>query len=211
MAGGLTPRASLVGGTLERVREGKREIQELDLYSLLIAGDTKSDIPLQRGDTITIPVKVDRIYVLGQVRNPGSFTIVSQRENLQANEVQEGVKISELIAKAGGVLPQASTRKIQLIRDNKIIRELDLYRVLVRGEKEEEEIKLLAGDVIYVPVMRDSVKVLGEVRNPGEYEIREGDRLKDIIEMAGGLTPRASLVGGIIERISGELLELDFL
>jgi protein involved in polysaccharide export with SLBB domain len=62
--------------------------------------------------------------------------------------------------------------------------------VLVRGEKEEEEIKLLPGDVIYVPVMRESVKVLGEVRNPGEYEIVEGDRLKDIIEMAGGLTPK---------------------
>jgi polysaccharide export outer membrane protein len=73
--------------------------------------------------------------------------------------------------------------------------------VLVRGEKEEEEIKLLPGDVIYVPVMRESVKVLGEVRNPGEYEIVEGDRLKDIIEMAGGLTPKASLVGGTLERI----------
>jgi polysaccharide export outer membrane protein len=201
MAGGLTPKASLVGGTLERIRENKKEVIELKLYDLLISGEDKANIRLTKGDTITIPVKVDRIYVLGQVRNPGSFTIVSQKEQLQPNEVQEGVKVSELIAKAGGILPQASTRRIQLIRDNRIIKELDLYRVLVRGEKEEEEIKLLPGDVIYVPVMRESVKVLGEVRNPGEYEIVEGDRLKDIIEMAGGLTPRASLVGGTLERI----------
>jgi protein involved in polysaccharide export with SLBB domain len=211
MAGGLTPKASLVGGTLERIRENKKEVQDINLYELLIANKEEANIRLTKGDTITIPVKVDRIYVLGQVRNPGSFTIVSQKEQLQPNEVQEGAKVSELIAKAGGILPQASTRRIQLIRDNRIIKELDLYRVLVRGEKEEEEIKLLPGDVIYVPVMRESVKVLGEVRNPGEYEIVEGDRLKDIIEMAGGLTPKASLVGGIIERISGEIIELDFL
>ncbi|MGC8970831.1 MAG: SLBB domain-containing protein, partial [bacterium] len=168
MAGGITPKASLVGATLERIKESKKEIQDINLYELLIANNEKANITVSKGDTITIPVKVDRIYVLGQVRNPGSFTIVSQKEQLQPNEVQEGVKVSELIAKAGGILPQASTRKIQLIRDNKIIRELDLYKVLVKGEKEEEDIKLLAGDVIYVPVMRESVKVLGEVRNPGE-------------------------------------------
>ncbi len=211
MAGGLTPKASLVGGTIERLRESKREVIEVNLYELLIGNNIEANIELLRGDTITIPVKVDKIYVLGQVRNPGPFTVVSQKEQLQPNEVLEGVKISELITKAGGVLPQASTRKIQLIRENRIIKELDLYKVLVRGEKEEEEIKLLAGDVIYVPVMRESVKILGEVRNPGEYEIVRGDRLKDIIEMAGGLTPKASLVGGIIERISGEIIELDFL
>jgi len=211
MAGGLTPKASLVGGTLERIRENKKEVQDINLYELLIANKEEANIRLTKGDTITIPVKVDRIYVLGQVRNPGSFTIVTQEGVLGESQIREGSKVSELIAKAGGILPQASTRRIQLIRDNRIIKELDLYKVLVRGEKEEEEIKLLPGDVIYVPVMRESVKVLGEVRNPGEYEIVEGDRLKDIIEMAGGLTPKASLVGGIIERISGEIIELDFL
>ena len=211
MAGGLTPNASLVG-SLERIKDTKKEIKDIDLYKLLIAKDPQEDIELSPGDQITIPIRVDKIYVLGQVRSPGPFTIVSQKETpLEANEVQEGVKVSELISKAGGILPQASTRRIQIIRDNQIIKELDLYKVLVRGEKGEEEIKLLPGDVIYVPIMKESVKVLGQVRTPGEYEIRPGDRLKDIIEMAGGLTPNASLVGGILERSSGEIIDLDSL
>ncbi|MGC8889668.1 MAG: SLBB domain-containing protein, partial [bacterium] len=211
MAGGLTPNASLIG-SLERIKDTKKEVKDIDLYRLLIAKDNQADIELAPGDQITIPVRVDKIYVLGQVKNPGPFTIVSQKEApLQENEVQEGSKVSELIAKAGGILPQASTRRIEIIRDNQIIKELDLYKVLVRGEKGEEEIKLLPGDVIYVPVMKESVKILGQVRSPGEYEIRSGDKLKDIIEMAGGLTPNASLIGGIVERSSGEIIDLDSL
>ncbi|MGC9064851.1 MAG: polysaccharide biosynthesis/export family protein, partial [bacterium] len=169
MAGGLTPNASLIG-SLERIKDTKKEVKDIDLYRLLIAKDNQADIELAPGDQITIPVRVDKIYVLGQVKNPGPFTIVSQKEApLQENEVQEGSKVSELIAKAGGILPQASTRRIEIIRDNQIIKELDLYKVLVRGEKGEEEIKLLPGDVIYVPVMKESVKILGQVRSPGEY------------------------------------------
>ncbi|MCX7796745.1 MAG: SLBB domain-containing protein, partial [bacterium] len=118
-----------------------------------------------------------KVFITGAVSNPGTVTVKAL------------TRLQEAINLAGGILPNGSYRRIQItrVKDNKKkILTVDLYRFYKKGDISQNPY-LEAGDVKYVPVMRESVKVLGEVRNPGEYEIVEGDRLKDIIEMAGGL------------------------
>ncbi|MCX7846281.1 MAG: SLBB domain-containing protein, partial [Dictyoglomaceae bacterium] len=213
MAGGLNERASLVGATLERQRGGKREVIELDLFKLLYEKDLKANMLLVDGDTITIPLKVDKVYVLGYVRIPQVLTYVTEEAKVgEEGEIREGAKISEMIRRAGGILPQGSQRKVQIIRDGQVIKEVDLFKILVKGDTTEESIRLIPGDIIYVPLMEKSIKILGEVKSPGIYEIKKGEKIKDVIEMAGGLTVRASLKGIIVERYITEtkrIIELD--
>ena len=197
MAGGLTPNASLIGGIIERSSGDVLELDSLKLSQL---------IPMS-GDIVRIPERVDRVYVLGQVRNPGSITLVVEEGRTAQGEAisgqaREGSRVSELIARAGGVLPIASTRNIKVLRGGKEIATIDLYRILVLGDTSQElSIRLRDGDVIFVPPIEKTVKVLGQVREPGIYEVREGDRVKDIIIRAGGLTAKSERDIGYIERI----------
>ncbi|PMQ02511.1 MAG: polysaccharide biosynthesis protein [Dictyoglomus sp. NZ13-RE01] len=201
MAGSLTVNADLFGGVIERQKENKREIIEIDLFKLLFEKDEKVNIALQDGDTIIVPTKVNRIYVLGYVSKPQAFTLVtSEGMALGESDIREGAKISEFISRAGGILPFGSQRKVQIIREGKVIKEVDLFKVLVKGDTNEEAIKLIPGDIIYVPLMEKSVKILGEVKAPGIYEIKKGEKIKDLIEMAGGFTVRADLKNVTLER-----------
>jgi protein involved in polysaccharide export with SLBB domain len=213
MAGGLTARAALFGGVIERQRGEKKEIIEIDLFKLLYEKDEKANILLVNGDTISIPVTVNKIYILGYVANPRVLNLVMEETSaLEEGDIREGAKISELISRAGGVLPQGSRRKIQVIRDGQIIKEVDLFKILVKGDTTEEVVRLIPGDIIYVPLMEKSVKILGEVKNPGIYEIKKGEKIKDLIDMAGGFTIRASLKGIKVERYVSEIrqiIELD--
>ncbi|HPP16691.1 MAG TPA: SLBB domain-containing protein, partial [Dictyoglomaceae bacterium] len=65
-------------------------------------------------------------------------------------------------------------------------------------------INVFPGDVIYVPPILKSVKILGQVKSPGVYEIVAGDRIKDILLKAGGITEKASRDKGQLERVENE-------
>ncbi len=211
MAGGLTNTASLYGAILDRV-DGKR--MELNLYNLIYGKEKEKEevnILLQEGDTVTILTEIKRVQVLGFVRNPGPIQIVEEPKiTAEGTEVLGesimGAKISELINRAGGVLPNGSTRGIEVRRggnpENKVV--VDLYRVLVLGEESKENINVFPGDVIYVPPILKSVKILGQVKSPGVYEIVAGDRIKDILLKAGGITEKASRDKGQLERVENE-------
>jgi len=220
MAGGLAINASLFDATLDRV-DGTRIY--LDLYGLYYGDKERKDkanIELKDGDSITVLTETKRVYVLGFVANPGPIQLVEEiKTGPQGEEIGGvtqavvGAKISELIKEAGGVLPNGSTRRIELRRggkeSDKII--IDLYRVLVLGEESEEDIKVNPGDVIYVPPVLKSVKILGQVRNPGVYEIVEGDRIREILLKAGGLTEKAAREGGELVRLeNGKKLTYKF-
>ncbi|HOP95761.1 MAG TPA: SLBB domain-containing protein [Dictyoglomaceae bacterium] len=198
IAGGVTAFADLLGCTLERRISEKREIYNIDLGKLIYDNDESVNIPLKNGDTLNIPTKADKIYVSGYVVKPQVFTIA------KGSEVGEGIKISELISKVGGILPQGSQRRIRVVRDGKVIKEVDLFNVLTKGQIEEENIQLLPGDIVYVPLAEKVVKILGEVKAPGTYEVKSGEKIKDLIELAGGFTVRADLSNIVLERFITE-------
>lgn len=120
-----------------------------------------------------------RVFVLGEVKHVGSYTISGL-----------GTITSALYA-AGGVKPVGSLRRIQLKRQGVVVRTLDLYDMLIRGDTKDDT-KLLPGDTIFVPPVGATVSVDGEVRRPAIYEVKQESTVADLIELAGGLTAEAS-------------------
>jgi polysaccharide biosynthesis/export protein len=121
------------------------------------------------------------IYVVGQVRSPGSY------------DFQPGWTALEAITKAGGLSDRADVRQAVLIRkaSSQSI-PLDLDRLIIKGD-ESANITLEVGDVILVPELRNRVLVLGNVRSPGAYDLKDGARLLDALAAAGGPDSRAAL------------------
>jgi len=120
-----------------------------------------------------------KVQVLGQVRAPGIYSL----------PVME--RASAALAAAGGNNEQGSPRSIQLIRQGQVIDTLDMYLFLYQNRQSENPV-LQDGDVLFVPVNGNNVKVVGQVFRPGIFEIKPGEKLLDIIEMAGGITPVAT-------------------
>ena len=90
-----------------------------------------------------------QVFVVGQARRPGSYTISSLSTLINALFV------------TGGPTPQGSLRHIQLKRGGKVVVDFDLYDLLLRGDKSKDE-QLLPGDVIYIPPVGPQVAVAGQ-------------------------------------------------
>lgn len=138
------------------------------------------------GDTRSI-----RVFVLGELKRPGSYTISGL-----------GTITSALFA-AGGIRSQGSLRNVQLKRQGKLIRTLDLYDMLIHGDTTDDA-RLLPGDVIFIPAVGPTVSVEGEVRRPAVYEAKGATSLADVIDLAGGLSPEADHQKGALTRIDAD-------
>jgi len=139
------------------------------------------------GDTRTI-----RVFVLGDAKQPGSYTISGL-----------GTITAALFA-AGGVQPIGSLRNIQLKRHGELVRRLDLYDMLIRGDTTDDA-KLLPDDVIFIQPIGPTVTVDGEVHRPAIYEVRNEASVADVVQLAGGLTPEADTAKLALTRIDASL------
>jgi protein involved in polysaccharide export with SLBB domain len=135
------------------------------------------------------------VYVLGQVARPGQY------------EYQPGLSLAEVIAQAGGPTLRAALRNCFVIRKNRHI-PVDLQALLLRGDA-NQNVLLEPGDVIVVSQLEDRVHVLGEVARPGVYDLKEGDRLVDVVQKAGWFTPKAGPDRISVIRNDGQQLTLD--
>jgi polysaccharide biosynthesis/export protein len=129
-----------------------------------------------------------RIFVLGEVNHPGSFAVSGL------------ATITSGLFAAGGINKVGSLRTVQLKRQGTLVRQLDLYDMLIRGDTTDDA-KLLSGDVIFVPPVGPTVSVDGEVRRPAIYEMRGETSLEGVVRLAGGLTPEADRQKGALTRI----------
>jgi polysaccharide export outer membrane protein len=129
-----------------------------------------------------------RVFVLGEAKKPGSYTVSGLSTMTNALFVSGGVK------KIG------SLRNIQLKRDGRLVSTLDLYDLLLHGDTSADR-QLLPGDVIFIPPIGNTVSVYGAVRRPAIYELKTERTVADVVEMAGGLLPDADAKLGQLERI----------
>ena len=121
-----------------------------------------------------------RVMVMGEARQPGSYTVSGL------------ATMTTALFASGGVNPIGSLRDIQLKRQGRVVRNFDLYDLLIRGDTSDDA-KLLPGDVIFIPPVGPTVSVAGEVKRPAIYELRGENNVAAVIEMAGGLTPEADV------------------
>jgi len=129
-----------------------------------------------------------QVFVVGQARRPGSYTVSSMSSLVNA------------VFAAGGPSAKGSMRGIQLKRGNKVVTELDLYDLLISGDKSRDA-PLLPGDVIYVPPVGALVAISGAVNVPAIFELKKDGALGDLIAWAGGLASTASGQRATVERI----------
>ena len=111
-----------------------------------------------------------QIFVVGQARKPGSYTVSSLSTLLNA------------FFASGGPNTKGSMRSVQLKRGDKVIAEFDLYDLLLKGDK-SKDVPLLPGDVIFVPPIGPLVAIDGSVNVPGIYELKQAQTLKDLLAM----------------------------
>lgn len=129
-----------------------------------------------------------QVFVVGQVKRPGSYTVSSL-----------STLVNALFA-SGGPSNRGSMRQISLKRQGKEITRFDLYDLLTSGDKSKDA-QLLPGDVIYVPPVGRLVALAGSVNVPSIYELKEHDNLSEVLTYAGGLTTTAAGQKAFVDRI----------
>ena len=91
---------------------------------------------------------------------------------------------------AGGPSDIGSYRKIELIRNNKVIRTIDLYRFLTKGDQ-SDNVSLTDNDVIRIPSYDGRITLEGEIKRTGIFEVITGENLQNVINYASGFTENA--------------------
>lgn len=119
-----------------------------------------------------------KVYVVGNARQPGAYTVSSL-----------STLVNALMA-AGGPGRSGTMRDIIVRRNNREIVHFDMYDFLLKGDK-SKDIRLLPEDVIFIPPVGPQVAITGNVKNPAIYELKGETNLQELIEMAGGLTATA--------------------
>jgi len=143
--------------------------------------DTSADVSVSRLRTV-------RVYVVGEVREPGAYDISSLSTALNA------------LVSAGGVTPRGSLRALKHYRGQHLIEQIDTYDLLLRGVKPDAK-KLENGDTLLVPPLGPQVTVTGMVRRPAIYELNGEKTLVGVLDLAGGILPAAALKHVEVQRV----------
>lgn len=131
-----------------------------------------------------------QIYIVGEARRPGAYTISSLSTVMNALFV------------SGGPSAQGSLRHIHIRRAGQTFPEFDLYDLLLKGDK-SSDVRLESGDTLFIPPVGAQVAVGGSIRHPAIYELGPQSTLGDILMLAGGFSSTASSGQIAIERIEG--------
>ncbi|MFH2035651.1 MAG: SLBB domain-containing protein [Candidatus Zixiibacteriota bacterium] len=130
-----------------------------------------------------------RIYMTGEVKKPGAYTVSSLTTMFNA------------LYLAGGPNLRGTMREIKVLRNNEVIKTVDMYDFLLKGES-QDDIRLASGDAIFIPVTGPRVTISGEIKRPGIYELRGGEKVSELIALAGGGTASAFMDRIMLDRIS---------
>ena len=139
--------------------------------------------------TVTMgALKSIQVFVLGEVRRPGSYLL------------DPFSTITNAVLAAGGPTGIGSLRNITLKRGNRTVAVMDFYDLLLRGDKSQDEV-LQSGDVVFVPTVGPLVGIAGNVKRPAVYELKDRYDLGSLFELAGGIIPTAYTQQIQVERI----------
>ncbi|MBI5453116.1 MAG: SLBB domain-containing protein [Deltaproteobacteria bacterium] len=158
-----------------QVKRGGKDIVSFDLYDLLIKGDKTKDVRLMPEDVIFIPPAGPLAGISGNVRTPAVY------------ELKGDLDVAGLIELAGGLNDIAFKGRCQIERIE------NGKGVVFEANLEDPEIlkmKVRQGDIVQIYTVsqdRRFVKLMGAVQNPGEYGIGKGLKVRDLVNLAGGL------------------------
>jgi len=200
---GDTLEIDLWGGVSRRLfrvvdREGRVSLPETG--PLLVSGRNLGDTQeaLQQvlrtqyrdisADVSVSKLRTVRVYVVGDVAEAGAYDISSLSTPLNA------------LFAAGGITARGSLRALKHYRGKQLIEEVDAYDLLLHGVRPDMH-RLENGDTLLVPSLGPQVTVDGMVRRPAIYELRGESSLADVLELAGGILPTATLRHVEVQRV----------
>ncbi|HEX6588884.1 MAG TPA: SLBB domain-containing protein, partial [Longimicrobiales bacterium] len=171
-----------------QVRRGNQLVTTVDLYEYLLTGASASDVRLENGDRIFVPLIERRVSIDGEVRRTARY------------EMKAGETLQDLIAFAGGFRPQAVVSRVQIDRVlPPELRRPGVDRVLIDVPVSDlgraEDMEMMDGDQVTVFAVgderRNRVAIAGDVQRPGVYEWQPGLTLFGLIARADGLQESA--------------------
>ncbi len=141
------------------------------LYPAINTGATKINVTLSN-------VRSIRVTVIGEAEYPGDYVVSGQAGFFNVLYLSNGPTVN------------GSMRKIDLIRNNKVIDSVDFYEFLQNGLL-KKNIRLQDQDIIRYRYYQKKLILSGEVKRPGIYELTDKETLAEAIQYAGGLQPTA--------------------
>ncbi|EKO3576253.1 SLBB domain-containing protein [Vibrio metschnikovii] len=142
-----------------------------------------------RSDITLGELRSMQIFVMGDAYKPGAYTVSAL------------TTISQAIYYSGGFSESGALRNVQLKRNGQVVRTLDLYDLLLKGDSRNDE-RLMPGDVVWIAPVQATISIQGEVQRPAIYEIKPGETYQDILTLSGGVTAHAYLERATIKRAS---------
>ncbi len=160
----------LAGMTIEAATQKLKTVMGNSVYTYLKSGESKLSVTLSK-------IRSIKVTVIGSNR-PGNFTVSSL------------ATVFNVLYVAGGPSPFGSFREIELFRNNKLERKIDLYRLLFQGDQ-SDNVGLKDNDVIRIPAYKTRVELQGQVKRPGIFEVLSGESFSKVLAYASGFTDTA--------------------
>ncbi len=139
-------------------------------------------------DVTIARLRPKRIFIMGEVKAPGGYTVSTYSTVFNA------------LYSVGGPTVKGSLRDVRLIRNGKVIAHVDLYNFLTGADK-INDVRVQDNDFIFVPTRGKTVSINGEIRRPAIYELLPGENLKKLLDFAGGTLPTTYLERVQVEHI----------
>ncbi|MGI5817803.1 MAG: SLBB domain-containing protein [Armatimonadota bacterium] len=175
------------------IRRGEEPLT-VDLYDYLLDGQIDADLSLEPNDTIFVPPLSAEFGVTGEVRRPARY------------EIKDSLSLAEGLRMAAGISATGYARTVELWRVGESgIREL----INVNLRTDAEQMTLLNGDLLVIPPVLEEpeniVRLEGEVRRPGAFQVHEGMTVSDLLGLGNGLTTSAHTREAAIWRLGDDL------
>jgi len=160
----------VAGLTIEAATQKMQTVMGNGVYPYLKSGGSKLSVSLSKIRTI-------RVNVIGSF-SPGNYNVSSLST------------VFNILFLAGGPSEFGSFREIELLRNGKLERKIDLYRFLLNGDQ-SDNIGLKDNDVIRIPTYKKRVEIQGQVKRPGIFEVLPDESFSQILAFASGFTDTA--------------------
>ena len=125
-------------------------------------------------------LKSINVFFTGQIAKPG------------LNLIHPFSDVFTAIVQAGGVNIDGSLRNVKIIRSNSVVEIVDFYSFFLSGKNNFSKLRLLDGDIIHIPTVKNRVQLTGSITSTGFFEFTNGEFLEDLVKYAGGLKVNAS-------------------
>jgi protein involved in polysaccharide export with SLBB domain len=174
---------SVAGMTIEAATQ-KIKGAIAGVYSTVSSGQSQVSVSLSQIRTI-------KVTIIG-AKQPGNYSVSSLSSVYNALHV------------AGGPAKNGTYRTIELIRNNKVYKNVDIYDFLVKGDQ-SANVNLKDNDVIRIPSYINRVTIEGEVKRPGIFEMKKGESFADLLIFASGFNESAYTASvNVIQKTSKE-------